>query len=149
LNNEARDRGQYTRGQKDQARHLYEQAPANDNSPRTQAIKTEQRRKNADVAKAARATKERHRRQWQELRERFRQRNAGIRAQALLEAAKARDAVRARFRPDYQMLMHEHQAETTHFLKNENSVLGRVSNALRAIDFRALVSGQAIEPERR
>lgn len=149
LNNEARDRGQHTRGKKDQARHIYEQAPANDNTPRVQQIKAEQKKKDASVAKQARETKERHRRQWQNLRAGLRQRNAGIKAQAILDTAKAKEAVRARFRPDYHQLMHEHQAEQVHFLNNEKSLVGRVSNALRAIDFKSLIGGRSIEPERR
>jgi len=149
LNNEARSRGHYKRGTKNKARHIYEKESANDNKPDAQNIRSEQRSKDAAVAKTARATKERHRQQWQELRTSYRQRAASIRAQHLLDTAKAKDAVRARFRPDYQMLFHEHQAEQVHFLKNEKTFLGRAANALRAIDFKALVGGRAIEPERK
>ena len=74
INNAARKRGEYVRGKKDTARHVYEaqKKVANDNSKK-KALLEEHRRKAAAIAKKDRADKARHKKEFQALQERRKQ----------------------------------------------------------------------------
>lgn len=146
LNNQARARKKYTRGKKDQARHLYEEEQAK--RPNDQA-KAEQRNKDAAAAKETRETKERHRQEWIDLQKGHKEREAEIRAQAVKDTAKGKEAAREQLRPEFHMLFHEHQIQMRQFLEKEQHLLGRVQNALKTIDFKAIIAGDQTDRTRR
>jgi hypothetical protein len=142
INNAARDRGEYTRAEPDKPRHIHELEAANDNTPDIEAIKTKQKELDLALGRKTRDMKARHAQEFRELADRFKQERAETRAAAKIEALRARDAVRAKFRPEWEARHHEHQAELRAFEQREKQLLGRVSNALRAIDFGSMVSGK-------
>ena len=143
FNNAARDRGEYVRGEKSQARNVYEaEAPANDNSAKAKAIKEEIRRKAAELAAKARATRERHAREFAQLEERHRERLAGLERESKRHTTIARDEVRKGYRRSWEYLFHEDQAERTQFDLREEKAFGRAQNAFKAIDFGAILRGE-------
>lgn len=146
LNNGARDRDEYTRGKKDQARHLYE---AEQKMRPTEQVKNEQRQKDAAVAKQMRETRTRHRQKWREIERHYGDRLKAIRTISEREIMMAKTAIRDRYRPEWRQLHYDHEAERRAFMEQEKSLFGRLTNALRAIDFAALVGRQSRKPEQR
>lgn len=144
LNNAARDRKKHTRGKKDQARHLYE--AEQDNKP-DQKTKDAQRRKEAELARKTRAVQERQRNAWAEQERQHKERIKEIKAQAVRNAEAKKLQAREALRPEFQGLFQKRQAEMEKFLQKEKSLLGRVHNALRAIDFKAVLRGEAANGE--
>jgi len=142
VNNAARDRGEYTRGQADKPRHIYELEAANAHKPEAERIRVEQKRLDLALGRKTRELRTRHTRETAEIAERFKQTRAETRAETKREAMRARDRVRAGFRPAWEQRFHEHQAELRAFEQREKQLLGRVGNALRAIDFSAILSGR-------
>jgi hypothetical protein len=141
INNEARKRGEYTRGQKDKARNIFELEAANDNAPDAKAIAEAQRRKEAALARRARELKARQRQASDEFQKNHKQRIKEIKAETLRERAAAIDAVREKRRPDWTMLFHEHQAQLRDFEKREESLKGRLKNFFGSIDLKAAIYG--------
>ncbi len=139
LNNAARARGEFKRGKKNKARHIYEleQKAANDNPDKTvlEKARKEQREKDAAIAKKARETKAHHLKERRELESRRKTTIAGIRAAAGKEIARLKDQTRQEFRPEWEKLFHEHQVSLQQFEKGEETFLGRISNAAKTIDF--------------
>lgn len=143
FNNAARDRGEYVRGEKSQARNVYEvENPANDNSAKAKAIKEELNRKAAELAAKARATAERHAREFAQLEERHRKRMEELEREAKRNTTIARDQVRKDYRQSWEYLFHEDQAERAQFDLRESKLFGKVQNAFKAIDFGAIVRGE-------
>jgi Relaxase/Mobilisation nuclease domain len=140
INNEARRRKEYTRGKKDKARNIFE-AEANDNSSEAKKLREQERRKDAEIARKARELKEKQARNWDAFQEEQKQRVRDIRAQAARDMAAGKNAIRDEFRPRWTILFHERQAQMSAFLKNEKSLLGRVHNAMRQVDFKSIFSG--------
>ena len=143
LNNEARDRDKHTRGKKDRPRHLYE---AEQQYVIDEQTKAELRRKEAIFARKARDVRQRQKNAWAELEKQHKQRATDIRARAVKETTKQKEAIRAGLKPEYQTLFQKHQEGMAGFLQKEKSLLGRVQNALKAIDFKAILRGEA-DPE--
>jgi hypothetical protein len=139
LNNAARDRGEYTRGKKDQARHIFELEAANDNPVDGKKIREEQRRQDGLLAKRRRDLVDRHARQWQEFQGAHKQRISDIQAETPREIARQVDAIRNDYRPAWAALHRKHQAELQAFEARETKLLGRLQNAVKLIDFRGLI----------
>lgn len=140
INNAARDRDEYTRGEPDKPRHIYELEAANDNRPDIERIKEQQRK--LDLA-LARRTREMRARQAQELARITRAQKSArseINDWAKTQAVRARERVRTEFRPEWEQRYHEQQAARRVFDDRERQLLGRVGNALRSIDFKAMLS---------
>ena len=144
LNNAARDRKKHTRGKKDQARHLYE--AEQDNKP-DQKAKDAQRRKDAELARKTREVQERQRKAWAEQERQHKERAKEIKAQALRNAEARKLEIREGLRPEFQGLFQKHQTQMAQFLQKEKSLLGRVHNALKTIDFKAVLRGEAANGE--
>lgn len=142
LNNGARDREEYTRGEKDQARHLYE---AEQTTQPTEQAKNEQRQKDAALAKQMREMRARHRQVWREFEGRYRDRVNAIRTTFQRNNMMAKTAIRDRYRPEWRRLHHHHEAERRAFVEQEKSLFGRLTNVLRAIDFASLLKGKSEE----
>lgn len=145
VNNAARKRGEYTRGQPNEPRHLHDQArQASNDNPRKDAASLEetfrgQRGKDREVGKRGRQLDERHAGQWAKLGADHKQRKAGIRRDARAAIARQKDAVRDNFRPRWMELHHEQQAALRAHDLREESRLGRLQNAVKAINFRGLM----------
>jgi len=144
LNNGSRARKKHTRGKKDQARHLYEAAQEHELDEKE---KVELRRKEAILARAVRDVQKRQKNAWAEFEKRHKERVKEIKAQAVRETELRKVAVRASFRPKFQTMFQKHQTGMAAFLQKEKTLLGRVHNALRAIDFAAIVRGAVREKE--
>jgi hypothetical protein len=143
INNAARDRGEYTRGDADKPRHIFELEAANENRPDADVVRKQERGKDARVAEGSRELKKRHTVARGELGRQHRQRAATIRSGARKAISEQTAAVRDRFRPEWRNLFREQRADEREFSQREQQVLGRVENAIRLIDFGAIVkSGQ-------
>jgi len=142
INNAARDRGEYTRGTKDRPRHIYELEAANMNHPGLDQIRQVQRKKDTEIARRSRTLRERQAEAWKHLERNHRQEIAALRAQAVLDIENAKKRVREDHRPQWEALYHQHQSDRREFDQREKKLLGRVQNALKAVDFRAIVTGK-------
>ncbi len=141
LNWDARNRGEYTRGQRAEPRNIFELAANNDNGgPEFDAIKKQQRKKDAGIAAKQRAMRQRQAKEMQQLLNRREQDIRSIRSQAKRYVEAAKNQVRVDFQPKWRTLFHEQQADKVLFNQRENKMLGRIRNALRTIDFKAIVS---------
>lgn len=143
LNNAARARGEFTRAAKDKPRNIYEaEVPANDNSERAAAIQAEQRRKAAELSAQARDMRARHQSLLESLAADHRERVAQIRQDARRQATIVRDHIRQQHRPAWESLFETNRDELAAFEGREERLVGRVQNALNALDFRALMAGE-------
>ena len=143
INNDARDRGEYVRGEKDVPRHIYEQHSANDNRPGKAERHRTQREKDLLVGKAQRVIKNRQAKAWADLMRVHKERLAAIRAEQKVETLRACDAIQKAYRNNqWKQLFHEHQAEMRAFERDERTFLGRMRNRVKSIDFRELVGGE-------
>lgn len=142
LNNEARERGEYTRGDKDDPRHLHEALEAaNDNDAR-QRLLAEHRQKSRQLKEAARRLEADRDAGLAELEAAFQQRRREVTTQCRKSVALARKRIHERSRPLWKQLRHQQAAEKRAHELREERVLGRVQNALKGIDFGALVGGR-------
>ena len=141
VNNAARKRGEYVRGKPDMPRHLYEQAQraSNDNTADTKKVIEQQRTKDREVGKKNLATKQRHAQEWAGLENDHKKRVNDIRSEISTAIGKAKDGIRSDYRPQWMELHHEQQAELRAHEIREDTRMGRVSNAVRSIKFRALM----------
>jgi len=132
INQAARKRGEYVRGKKDAARHIYEQQKqlANDNSKK-QALIDEQRKRADELARQERQQRERRLEEWKETQQRWKNERRQQRADAKKELTTARDQVRKAFRPRWEELHHQQAAGWKQFEQNEQSLRGRMQNALQ------------------
>ncbi len=142
INNAARDRGEYVRGEKDVPRHIYEQHLANDNRPNRAERHRRQREKDRDVGKRQRQTRDRQSAAWAKLMDDHRAKRLGILADQRTQTGRAVALIQKDYREtQWRALHHAQQAETRAFERNETRFLGRMNNRLRALDFRGLIGG--------
>ena len=153
LNNAARDRGEYTRGEKDVPRHLHEQRAANDVGRQDRGAKGAERKqldpvfqrerdKDRRVGKEARAARRRQSEAWAKLAADDRVRRAGLRERVKRDIAAKRQAVLDQFRGRWRELHQSHRDELAAFKKDEASLLGRVKNRLKSLDLKGVVRGE-------
>lgn len=139
INNAARDRGEHTRGEKDLPRHVHEAASAaNDNSRREALLK----RHRIEAAKLKRAERELATRQkdaWQKLETGYQERETKIDTAAKTLFLRRLSQLRTDYRPRWEELHHEQQAQNQLFKQRESKLMGRVRNMLESIDFKSLV----------
>jgi hypothetical protein len=140
VNNEARKRGEYTRGKKDKARHVHEidKAAANDND-RKQGLLENHRREAFALKQARREQLRRHAQAWDELEAKHQRRTKLIDEKSRQYLAQSKTRIRERYRPVWESRFHEQQADRKEFERKEARLLGRVQNALRSIDFGSLI----------
>lgn len=149
INNEARDRGEYTRGEKDQARNIYELEAANDNGgPSAKALREQQRAKDAALEQKAREEKERHRQHWDKLQADHKEQVKAIKDEARFDAEAQRNAVRQNYKQRWTMLYHENEAQMRDFERREKTFLGRFKNVLGVVDLQAIIRGKLDENDR-
>lgn len=139
LNWRARDRGEYTRGQKDRARHLHELEAANDGGQEAESVRAEQRGKDHELGERTRRLRDRQAAERAKLDDAYRNTRAGLRAEGETKKLRRINEVRREFRPAWEERARAHRSELAEFEDRERRVLGRVSNALQAIDFGELL----------
>lgn len=142
INNAARDRDEYTRGEPGKPRHIFELEATNDNAPGADKTKAEQKQLDLALARKTRELRQRHAEQLAELVAAHRTKRAQIQEQSRRDQLAARDRVRTEFRPRWEQRFHEYQAEFRAFEQREEQLLGRVGNALRSIDFGAIFTSK-------
>ncbi len=142
INNAARDRDEFTRGKKDRSRNVYEVEAAHGNSLQAKMVAAEQRRAAAVVAQKQRETKARHYQERAALDARHKQRQAEAKDTAKKRLAAAVAQVRKDYRPSWERLFNDDQTERRQFAEREDKLMGRVQNALRSINFGAIVQGR-------
>ena len=140
INNAARKRGEFVRGKKDTARHVYEAAQkvANDNSKK-QALLDQHRKKAAAIAKKDREDKARHKQEFAKLQEQRKTQLAKLEKQKTANIEKSKQSVRDTYRPQWEKQHFEQQAKTKAFEKNEQTLKGRMKNALELVQWRNLM----------
>lgn len=145
----ARDRSEYTRGEPDKPRHIHELEAANQDHPQAATIGAEQKKRDYALARKTRELRARQADRLAALDASHRRTSAKIMADATTAIAKEKDRIRAAYRPEWTARFHERQAALRAFERRESHLLGRVSNALRAVDFGSLLSGSHTGSERR
>jgi hypothetical protein len=138
INNAARDRGEFTRGEPDRARHLYEQEAGNDNSPEYDRIRQEQQNKDAEIAVPDRKRKTEQPTE-AELHREYLDKAQAIRTAFKPKSTAAVDKVRREFRTDWEKLYRDQREATQRFEENEKTMAGRITNFWKSIDFGALL----------
>lgn len=143
INNAARKRGEYVRGKKDTARHVYEAAQkvANDNSKK-KALLEQHRKKAAAIAKADREAKERHKKEFAKLQADRKAQQAKLKEQIKAGIEKDKQKARDSFRKRWEKQHFEQQAKIKAFEKNEKTIKGRMKNALELVQWRNLIGRQ-------
>lgn len=140
INNAARDRGEYVRGEKDVPRHIYDQHLANDNRPGNGERHRKQRDKDRAVGQEQRAMRDRQAAAWARLDAEHKARRAAIFETQKRKTLKATQEVRESFRANqWTGLHHEHQAELRAFTRDEERFLGRMKNRAKAFDLREMI----------
>ncbi len=140
INNAARKRGEFTRGEADLPRHIYEQHKlvANDNSQQ-QALINEQRKRAGAIAKRERESKLKRRAEWTAAQQSWRNAVADHQAQSRKAITQARQRARQSFRLKWQKLHHERETALAAFDRLERTLRGRMENVLRLIQWRQLL----------
>lgn len=134
INNAARDREESVPGQKRVPRDVYElEGPANDNRPATEKLRTEQRAKDAALAKESAAHRADQKKAWADLSAASKARLHQHRDTSAAKLRKAERTARDAFSDDWTTLYHEHRVATTAFERSEEHLAGRAINALKAV----------------
>lgn len=153
INAEARERGEYTRAEKDQPRHIFEteaeaRAAANDNKSRADQLREEERSKDANLSKRSRAMHVRHQEEWDGLHGAHSHRKAEIDHEAEIDQGQAKADVREEYRPLWRDTFRKQLEDLQGFESRESEFLGRVQNTLDAVSLRLRVlegtKGEAI-----
>lgn len=140
INNAARDRGEYTRGEPNKPRHIFELEAANDNKA-AERVKAEQKKLDLALSRKTRELRARQDSERTKLDLAHQQDRRDILATKKARIAKAEAKVRADYRQAWTERFHERQAELRDFERREEKLTGRISNAVRSIDFGAVLSG--------
>jgi hypothetical protein len=135
INNAMRKDGEYVRGDKDSARHIFESqrdAAANDNDS-TQAVAEQQRKKDAVLAQRSRNQADMQKRAWAKLTDAHRERKAALARDLQRKVNKAKNEIRDEHRPKWQDLNRHQRAEKETFDELEKSFFGRTSNIAKTM----------------
>lgn len=139
INNERRRDGEFVKAPNDKPHHIHD--IANDNAPGIALLHREQQERDHALLSRGRALQEHHRREWVALSERHTDVKSEINTQTQKQiAALKRDLVEA-YRPQLRDLNQRHRAALASFEKQEARLLGRMDNALNALDLTAHIRG--------
>lgn len=138
------ERGEYTRGEKNKARNIYELETTGGNDDRTDRAKivAEQRRKDAEVSRRQRGLKTRQAQEYGTLIEQFVRDKKAIRDDTARKINAGRKRIRESYRQKWQERFHQKEANRAEFDRKERRLLGRIENAWSATDLRAVFSGE-------
>lgn len=135
-NAEARDSGEYVKGEKRKSRNAYEQEQATkaaDDNERLKSIIEEQRKKDAALALRGRNLAAMQERAWQVLTDGHKERKAALARGHQRDMNKIKAEVREEFRPEWRELRRHQQAERHTFEELERSFFGRASNMAKTV----------------
>jgi len=155
VNNEARKRGEFTRGDKDAPRHIHDlQADARTAAPKDrdgfQTLVTGQREKDRALSRQGHDQAHRHRTQWDHLLASHQTRNAAVHQAEQKAVGRQKAETRSQFRPEWRNLETRHRAELADFEDRETRLVGKIQNAWRAWKDTALpaqIRGEAKDPQ--
>ncbi len=139
LNNAARARGQYVRGQKDVPRHIFELQASNDNEPWVVKLRQEQQAKDLKVRHKQLAQRSRHAEGWQTLHSEHESGKAELDKKHRRETTIATQSVGEPFIQRHGTLELELYEERVAFAKREQTLLGKGLNLLNSIDWTGLM----------
>lgn len=141
-NNSRRAEGEFVRYDETQPHHHYKQEKgaraANENS--AALARDQQKALDAKLAADTRAMRSRHSQAWEGLTERYKAQSAEIRTHAAAAAVRARESIKARFRPEWRTLYRRQEGERDDFAEREATIAGKVKNVVAALKHRK-VSG--------
>lgn len=151
LNNEARERGEYTRAEKGipwqimKAERLA-RAAANDNPDKTSQIRERLRARMHVVGRAMRTTTNRHAREWKALEDGFIQRRREVAQSFQKTRARARQNILDEFRPLWRENRRRELEERARLAQDEQTMLGRARSVLRVIgNWRSAFEGDPLK----
>ncbi len=147
INNAARDRGEFTRGEGDLPRQVHEATQAVNDNDRREALIAQHRAEAAQLKASERRLADRQKTAWQKLEAGHRERTSRIDAAAKTVFMRRLSKLRDDYRPQWAELYHEHEAQQRQFEQREERLLGRVRNMFGAIDFRSLVGRGSEQPD--
>lgn len=162
LNNEARARGEYVKAEPKLPRPTYEAmqsvSPAADAEKKK--LLAEQTARARQIHAAERALRTRRRREWLDLESRRRRQAALVyddhrrcRSDAELacrrQTAQRLSRLRRRLAPHYAALYEQRRSAEAEFEQKESQLLGRLGNALSAVDFKATLLGKSTSDDGR
>lgn len=140
VNNAARGRGEYTRGEPDQSRHLLEdQASLKEKGERLAQVQRQERAKDALLARQQREQKERHRAAWEKLSHDHAQALKSINRDKDAHQRLAQAAIQSSYQRRWDELRKQHDEQTRAFAAGEKTPWGRLRNGLRTTDLRRLL----------
>jgi len=138
LNNEARDRGEYTRGQKSEHRRLFEEIkahvkPANDNRDYIREHRNRQKAIDAALAKEGRNQATRHQQEWRSLNGGLYERQQALKDRAVKAARRMVKVIRDAYRVEWRGLRRRHSADREEFERRETQLAGKIQNRIDAV----------------
>ena len=138
-NNDARQRGDFTRGLRPVPRQIIEatkvlRAAANDNPDRLTQLKDAQRQQIRALGARTRALKRAHAESWQQLQATDGARRQRIDQQTARTLAQARQSLIERYRPLWRDLRAREDIERATFQEREKTQFGRLRNAFKTIN---------------
>lgn len=138
-NNEARDRGEYTRGAKDQHRRLFEEIRdglkvSNDNRDFAAEVRKRQKAIDLELSKLGRAQAAAQQQEWRDLKADLMRQKQAERDRAAAMKARMVDIIGDAYNKSRRVLEERHHAERRNFERREASLAGRVKNTLDALE---------------
>ncbi len=143
INNAMRAKGNYVKGERDVARHIFERMPkaANDNDFAGGAIAKE-RAKDHALAQLGRDQADRHAKELAAIEGKFHATKNALARQLSANIAKAKAQVLEKFRPEWKALNRDQDSERRTFDALEESFFGRASNIARTVRLSAKDIGE-------
>ena len=138
INNEARARGEYTRGE-EKSRIAYEREKRTGKDEESKRFLDSERKKDAAVAKSGREKKARMAAAWDRLFENHREALSAIGQKARRDVAVRQTAIRKRYKPAWRKLRRKQEEEERSFNEREKTLLGKAENTLKAFEMKKAV----------
>jgi hypothetical protein len=139
LNNEARDRGEFLRGEKDDPRHLHEALEATKDQEQKRLLKEHHRRWAHALKEQERRLIARRDQAIKSLEQDFLDRSKRLGPKAKASLARAVKDIRDRYRPQWKTQLQAHRNELQEFDRHESGALGRIHNTFKSIDLAAMI----------
>ena len=134
VNNEARDKGQKVYGEKRKARDVYElEQHARDNHPEALKLQSEQRTKDAALARKSEQTRARCKQEWSALEATHRQRLADLSEATAKDINTENRTIQTAFSERWKDLHLRQKLDVDVFEEREGSLLGQAGNALKQL----------------
>ena len=142
LNNESRDRGEFTRGRKNRSRRLvdeYKIVAGGKSDEKFNAHQRRQQDRNFALAERGREMAERHAHEQQSLERAFLERRDRLEQAKARTVFKSEKEIREIFKPFYAEMFRKHYKETRQFELREKSTAKYLQKVLSSLDMRSLV----------